>query len=85
MNIKGRLAILISEAGLLGLNDADVASCNELLKYQEYGLCLDTIVIQLYEYQVSIDSKFYHSVSDALSKIKMNSEEYMYLKELIRL
>ena len=36
----------------LGLPEADYNSALEFLEYNEYGLCFDNVVTQMYEYEI---------------------------------
>ena len=80
---KTILNALIDGAKLLGLRQADIKNANGLLEYGEYYLCFDTVITQLYEYDIKIDEQFYLLVTKSAVVLKINENEFLYLKELI--
>ena len=81
--IRKQLAALITRVQQLGLAATDVATVQEYLEYNEYGLCLGHIVTQLYEYEIPIDNEFYHEVEKVAALMSFPEKEYNYIKELI--
>ena len=59
MSVSNLMVEFLNQAKILGLPIADSNSAEELLENREYGLCFDTIVTQLYEYDIKIDENFY--------------------------
>lgn len=75
---------LIEGAKLLGLSNENIENAQEFLKYNELGLCFDTVVSQLYEYDIEINNDFYALVSKIGVTLLLPSNEYDFMKELIR-
>ena len=85
MNILEKLILaLIDASSVLGLNENDLISSKELFFNKEYGLAFDTIITQLYEYEIEIDVEFYDLIESIAKKMNISEEEYSYMKELIR-
>ncbi|MGH2667391.1 hypothetical protein [Flavobacterium sp.] len=82
MNISQSLSRLIKKAKILGLNDIDVQNSTEMLEHNEFELCLDIVLTQLYEYDIKIDEEFYDLSLVILSNLKINIKEYDYIEEL---
>ena len=75
---------IIEAAKQLGLGDSDIRNSEELLRNREYGLTFDTVITQLYEYEIEINNEFYALVVKAAQQMKIPESEYSYLNELIR-
>ena len=78
------LRILIDIAKQLGLPDSDLMNAIDFLEHDEYGLCFDTIVTQMYEYDIEIDDEFYSLLICISVKLVLSSDSYSFMKELIR-
>ena len=48
---------IMEVARILGLSENDLKSAKDYLVHNELGLCFDTIITQLYEYDIEIDNK----------------------------
>jgi len=81
---KKTLNHLIEKAAELGLSEQDIKHAKEFLEYDEYFLCFDQIVTQMYEYDVLIDHSFYDSVESIAKNWKLDEKEYSYLKQNLR-
>lgn len=81
--MKKRLAALIKIAGTLGLAQIDLDTATDFLFHQEYGLCFDTIVTQIDENNIHIDVSTYEAISEVAKALKINAEDYSYIKDLI--
>lgn len=57
------LKVMIARAALLGLGEEDVGHAQEFLRYNEFGLCFEHIITQLYEYDCKIDQEFYDLIA----------------------
>lgn len=68
----------------LGLNNSDIETAQEFLNHREYGLAFDTIITQMYEYEVEIDSEFYNYIEVIAKEVKLLKVEYVFMQELIR-
>jgi hypothetical protein len=75
---------LIEIARILGLNERDLKNAEDFLKHNEFGLCFDTIITQLYEYDIEIDNEFYKSISKIGESMNLKHESFSFMKELIR-
>ena len=75
---------LINRAKTLGLAEQDVAGAREYIGYNEYGVCFDLIITQLYEFNIGIDNQFYLTISQIAKELNIPSEAYSFIEELIR-
>ena len=75
------LLIDLSEAAkLFGLREVDFSTAIEFIEHREYGLCFDTVVTQIYEYDIQISAPFYRSVSEIAKELNVSEESYSFLK-----
>ena len=81
MNTKKIISTLIKAAKELGLDDFDINNSTEFLDNREYGLAFDTIITQLYEYE--IDNEFYELIVKSAHKMEILEDEYSFMKELV--
>lgn len=81
--VKTLLIKLSESARRLGLKEVDFNTAVEFVEHREYGLCFDTIVTQLYEYDVPISEAFYLSVCEIANEIQTPEESFSFLAELI--
>jgi hypothetical protein len=79
-----QLHCLMDKAKVLGLSDVDLASAHEFLSNNEFVLCFDTIISQMYEYDIEINTDFYTLVCEIANKMNFPMEEYILMKDLIR-
>jgi hypothetical protein len=82
--MKKALLKFIEAARVFGLNETYINQANEYLEYNEYGLCLDTIAVQMYEADIEITDDFYNLIAVISEKMKLPTNSYSYMKELIR-
>ncbi|SHF00788.1 MafI family immunity protein [Dysgonomonas macrotermitis] len=75
---------LISDAKKLGLNQELINCALEYLEHKEYGLALDTILEQLYEYDITIDKSFHELANSILDKMNQDKNTYSYLEKLCK-
>jgi hypothetical protein len=80
---RKHLQLLIDKAVALGLPDVDIVHASEFLKYGEYGLCLDHVATQLYEYGIAIDDECYRTAIELSDLMLIPQTEYSYLAELL--
>jgi len=78
------LNALIKRAEDFGLNSLDVYHSREFLLHYEFELCLDQVATQLYEFDLKIDLELYKLIIDISKKLKMDTEKYSFLIELIK-
>jgi hypothetical protein len=78
------LTALIDSAKIIGLPEEDINNAKEFLEHREYGLCFDTIIGQLYEYDIEINEELYEAISMIAYKMNFPFESYSFAKELIR-
>lgn len=81
--MKELLYEIIEKAALLGLPDTDISTANEFLDHHEFGLCLDTIITQMYENEVHIDFDFYNMVVAAAKKMEISIGDISFIKKLL--
>ncbi len=82
--IENVLNVLIESAKAIGLSDQDLDNAKEFLEHHEYGLSFDTIITQLYEYDIEIDEDFYEVITQIANKMNLPFESHSFMKELIR-
>lgn len=82
--MKKKLAALIEEAKILGLPQRDLDNANDFLINREYGLCYDTVITQLYEYDIEIDNKIYSLISKIAKDLSLSENDYLFMKDLVR-
>jgi len=78
------LSTLIKGAELLGLPASDIEAACEFLEYNEYELCFEQIVTQLYEYDTGITQQYYSLVAEIGLKLKLQQGQFDFLRELTR-
>lgn len=84
MNILiNELSRMIETACALGLSEKDLMNAKEYLKHNELELCFDTVITQLYEYEIEINEQFYELVSKIAKSMKLQQESYFFIKDLI--
>lgn len=83
--MKKKLAILIEEAKILGLPQRDLDYASDFLINHEYGLCYDTVITQLYEYDIEIDHKIYMLISKVAKDLSLSEDDYLFMKDLVRI
>ena len=83
-SIKKELSALIVDAKKLGLAEADVVTATEFLAKFEYGLCFDTVLTQLYEYNIPINTGFYTAVENMAKVLGLPKSEFKYMAALIK-
>jgi len=79
-----KLLLLLATARALGLNEADLENARDYLKHNEQGLCFDTILTQLYEYNIEIDNDLYETIVEIGKAINLEPDAYSFMKELIK-
>jgi hypothetical protein len=75
---------LIRGALELGLSNQDANNAMEYLEHNEYGVCFELIVIQLYEFNIQINRAFYLEVDNVAGKLEFPQENYSFLEKLIK-
>lgn len=82
--LKNTLVTLLDHAKTLGLQVEDSKNSKEFLDHGEFGLCFDTVITQLYEYDIEIDNEFYELVARIGNKMNLPVENYSFIKKLIK-
>jgi hypothetical protein len=77
------LLALLECAKLLGLPQADIDFAHDLVEHYEFGVCLEHIATQLYEYDIPITESLYSFIGRIEAKLDLSSDELFYLKKLI--
>ena len=80
--MEKKLQTLIDRAKLLNLDNVDVNIAQEFLENREYGLCLDTIVVQLYEYEINIDLDTLRLIEYLIERMSIPKQKYSYIKDI---
>lgn len=81
---KKQIERILKEAESFGLNNADVKEICLLINNNEYGLALDHIATQLYEYDIEITQSFFEEFLEYAKTLRIEIEEYLYLSECVR-
>lgn len=84
-DIKDQLRSLINLAQISGLNEKDINYSKEYLEYNETGLSFDTIITQLYEYDIEIDEETYLLIVDIGARLKYPIASYSFIQKLVKL
>ena len=84
MNISKIVSGLIEAAKVLGLGDLDINNSIGLLENREYGLAFDTVITQLYEYEIEIDRDFYDLIVKVAQKMGIEEGAYSFMIEMVR-
>lgn len=84
MSLSEKLNILLDQSKSFGLSEVDYNTAKEFLEYNEYGLCFDTIITQMFEYDILINEEFYNRIVEIAQKMDVKEEEYTCIQELIR-
>lgn len=82
-NIKEEIRELLKILENTEFRLEDRKTAEEFLDYNEWGLALDTIIDQLYEYEIKITEGIYNSISAIAKKMEMEESNYIELKKLI--
>jgi hypothetical protein len=82
--IRDALFKLIEIATLPGLDEYDLKNAEDFLKHNEFGLCFETILTQMYEYEIKIDEDFYELIAKIGKQMNFKQVNYSFMKELIR-
>lgn len=82
--MKTLINALLNISKALGIKVDDLKNAKDFLDHHEYGLCFDTIVTQMYEYDIEIDNEFYQLINKIGKKLDMPLESYSFTQELIR-
>ena len=83
-HIRSGLTELIERAKAFGLNGTDIDNALEALEHNEFGLALDTILVQLFEYAVTIDEEFVASANELCHSMGISWNEYEFVSELVQ-
>jgi len=75
---------LIEVAKILALKENDLRNAKDYLLHNEFGLCFETIITQMYEDDIKIDNEIYKSISKIGESINLVQDSYCFMKELIR-
>jgi hypothetical protein len=78
------LQSLITIADILGLNEEDINNAKELLEHQEYGLSFDTLITQIYEYDIEITKDVYSLIAFIGKELGLQTKNYSFMESQIR-
>ena len=79
-----KFRVFLDRATELGLRDEDRANAIVMLEHNEAGEAFDTIVAQLYEYDIEIDSDFLRFAHEIGDEMKIDRRDYEYLEKLVK-
>lgn len=66
------------------LPPTDTANIKEYIEHREWGLAFETLVVQLYEFNISISLKFYNEAKSIGNELGMETVYMDLLNKLIR-
>jgi hypothetical protein len=81
---KKLLNLLIQSAEILGLRKDDLDIAKEYVEYNEFGLAFETVVTQVFEYDIVIGKPFYEIVTQVAELLRIDHSEYSFINELIK-
>ena len=82
MNTKDKLSLILSEVKKNGLHDDDIANITDLINAYEFGLALDVLLTQLYELDIKLSKQYEPIVSELISKMKLDYDDYEWYKSI---
>lgn len=74
------LKLLIAIAQESGMSETDLKNAKEFLEYNEWGLCFDTLITQLYEYDLPINVNTYSYITFLAQRLKLQPGCYEFVK-----
>jgi hypothetical protein len=74
---------LIEIGRISGLNKNDLNYAIDFLNHNEFGLCFDTIITQMYEYDLEIDSDAYNLICNIGESMNLEIESYFFMKDSV--
>ena len=81
--VEQKLNYLINLARVLGLSEPDLNNATEALSYNEYEVCFDTLITQMYEYNVKINRNFYNLTHEICEHLGIDRIKYHFINELL--
>ncbi|WP_185731234.1 MafI family immunity protein [Larkinella rosea] len=75
---------LIFKCSSLGLPEKDSNDARSYLENNERGLAFDTLLTQIYEYDILIDGDIYRQIEAIARELSINAEDYAFITKLIR-
>ena len=87
MRYKKKFSVIlefITEAKSFGVDETDLQECMDLLEHGEFGLAVDHLATQIFEYDTPISASFFQKLSEIAKKMKMDESEYAYISVLIK-
>lgn len=66
------------------LEDRDVLNAKDMLDHNEWGIAFDIVCQQIYEHGSAISDDFYNQIEDAGHAMKMEPDNWEFLRELIQ-
>lgn len=73
---------LIGAAKAAGLPELDVRNAREALEHNEFRVALDTILTQLFEYDVRVHSNFIAKAREACHSMELDWDQYSFVESL---
>ncbi len=82
-NIEKKLNLLCDLAEVYQARKEDVCHAREFIHYNEFELSFDTLITQMYEYEIKIDTKTYSLIESIGIQLKLSREKYFFMNEQI--
>src|SRR5688572_9961950 len=80
--IVAKLWQLLDRSKALGLRKEDFDNAREALEANEWEVSFNTILVQLYEYEIPITSEFIVISEEIMDEMKIDRREYQFIYKL---
>ena len=67
------------------LPETDISIAEEYIKVNEYGLALEHLAEQLFEFAIPLDERLYHSIISAGNLMEIPADNFKYLDKFKQL
>ena len=61
-----------------------IEDTEELIQHNEYGIALENLISNLYEFEIEINQNQLEIVKEALLEMKMNWDDWKFIEELVK-
>ncbi|RYU87939.1 MafI family immunity protein [Mucilaginibacter terrigena] len=82
-SLSSLLKEIIIQAEQVGLPQKDLQIATEYIEYNEFGVALEHVIDQLFEFDIKINQVMYDSIALSAQAMKMDENTYSFLKSLI--
>jgi hypothetical protein len=82
--LRSSLIYVVTKAREAGLPEPDMQVATEYIEYKEYGLALEHIATQLYEFSLPISIEVFKDINKCAELMQMPEDKFYFLKEIVR-